>query len=96
MTANATVSLGSMLSSYPGPLTLVTVQVLPLALTISRQGAKSAFGRNAVGLSWPSHINQGLCASQDAFLPHGRGNLWLCLSAYQLNMTRTLYLTGYR
>ena len=30
MTANATVSLGSMLSSYPGPLTLVTVQVFSL------------------------------------------------------------------
>ena len=28
MMANATVSLGSMLSSYPGPLTLVTMQVL--------------------------------------------------------------------
>ena len=40
MTANATVSLGSMLSSYPGPLTLVTVQVLPLAVTISSQHAQ--------------------------------------------------------
>ena len=40
MTANATVSLGSMLSSYPGPLTLVTVQVMPLAVTSSGRRAQ--------------------------------------------------------
>ncbi len=35
MVANATVSLGSMLSSYPGPLALVTVQVLASVLPSS-------------------------------------------------------------
>ena len=63
MTANATVSLGSMLSSYPGPLTLVTVQVMPLAVTLSGQRLQVCLWRcclAALALSGGSRIRQRL------------------------------------